>query len=86
MCPGAPQSWKTRVLSQEQRTQLAPNKERPPFPWLPSSGAVSINVSLPFHLGHKHSADPSNGPDMQLEEHRVEQRPALIQSTMYLKD
>lgn len=86
MCPGALQSWQTRVLSREQRTQLAPNKEGPLFPWLPSSRAVSINVSLPFHLGHKHSAGPSNGPDVQLEEHRAEQRPALTQSTAYLTE
>lgn len=61
------------MLSQEQRNQLVPNKE----------GAsvfleVSINVSSTFHLGHKHSAGPCNGPGMQLEEHRAERRPALI--------
>lgn len=86
MCLEALQSWQIRVLSQEQRTQFAPNKEGPLFPWLPSSGAVSINVSLPFHLGHKHSAGPSNGPDVQLEEHRAEQRPALTHSTAYLTE
>lgn len=86
MCPGALQSWQTGVLSQEQRTQLVPNKEGPLFPWLPSLGAVSINVSLPFHLGHQHSAGPSNGPDMQLGEHRAEPRPALTQGKRTLQN
>lgn len=86
MCPGALQSWQTGVLSQEQRTQLVPNKEGPLFPWLPSLGAVSINVSLPFHLGHQHSAGPSNGPDTQLEEHRAEPRPALTQGKRTLQN
>lgn len=85
-CAQEPCSPGTAVLSQEQRTQLVPNKEGPLFPWLPSLGAVSINVSLPFHLGHQHSAGPSNGPDMQLEEHRAEQRPTLTQSKRTLQN